>query len=409
MKPDRTDRHERAPRALILVENAPVPSDRRVIEEARSLAANGYVVSVIAPAFPGEPSRESLDGIEVRRFRPIESHGGARAQAVEYLNALAKTFWLMIALSRTPGFDVVQACNPPDLFFLIIWPFKLAGKRFVFDQHDLSPELYASLYARDRGFLMRVLRWAERRSYRLSDAVIVCNDSYRRLAVSRGSVDPDQVFTVRNGPREDWPLPTPPDPSLKNGKPYLVVYMGIMGFQDGVDVLMEAVDVLVHTMGFREATFAIVGTGSAMESLRKQVRELDIEDYVHFAGWITDEETMSRYLATADACVCPEPSNPLNDQSTFAKVMEYMAAHKPIVAFDLPETRFSAQDAAAYAVPGDVEGFAARIREVLTDEALRTRMTAVAAERVPALRWECQVPALLAAYDHALRASREGR
>jgi asparagine synthase (glutamine-hydrolysing) len=181
-----------------------------------------------------------------------------------------------------------------------------------------------------------------------------------------------------------------------------------MGFQDGVDMLVAAVDVLVHAMGFREATFALVGDGSATESLKEQVQRLDLEEYVRFAGWVPDEETMSLYLATADACVCPEPSSPLNDRSTFAKVMEYMAAQKPTVAFDLPETRFSAQDAAVYAAPGDVEGFAARIREALTDEPLRTKMIAAAAARIPSLRWECQVPALLAAYDRALGMDGEG-
>lgn len=399
------DRRGRRPRALILVENAPVPSDRRVIEEARSLAANGYVVSVIAPAGQGEPRRETLDGIEVRRFGPIEARGGAHSQIVEYLNALARTFCLMISLCRTPGFDVIEACNPPDLFFLIAWPFRLAGKRFIFDQHDLSPELYASLYSRDRGFLMRILRWAERRSYRASDAVLVCNESYRRLAILRGAVDPDRVFIVRNGPREDWPISAPPDPSLKMGRPYLVVYMGIMGFQDGVDVLVDAVNVLVNTMGFHEATFALVGDGSAAHTLKEQVRQLGLEEYVRFPGWIEDEETMSLYLVTADACVCPEPSSPLNDQSTFAKVMEYMAAGKPTIAFDLPETRFSAQDAAVYAAPGDVEGFAAHIRAVLTDADLRVKMASAAATRIPSLRWECQVPALLAAYHRALGTS----
>ena len=407
MEPGTSRRHDRVRRVLILVENASVPSDRRVIEEARSLSSNGYVVSVIAPAARGEEHRESLEGIEVRRFRPIEAHGGAISQAIEYLNALAKTLWLMLALARNPGFDVIQACNPPDLFFLIVWPFRLAGKRFIFDQHDLSPELYASLYSRDRGFLMRVLRWAEHRSYRLADAVLVCNESYRHLALSRGGVDSDQVFIVRNGPRRGWPLPVRPDPSLKRGRRYLVAYMGIMGYQDGLDVLLEAVHFLVHTMMFREATFTLVGHGSAVPSLMEQARRLDIDDFVHFAGWIPDEETMSLYLVSADACVCPEPSSPLNDKSTFAKVMEYMAAQKPIIAFDLPETRFSAQGAAAYAAPGDIEGFASCIRDVLTDEVLSEKMTQAAAERIPSLRWEGQVPALLAAYDRALRANGE--
>lgn len=402
------DGRDRQPRVLILVENAPVPGDRRVTDEARSLLANGYVVSVIAPAGPGQPRREAVDGIEVRRYHAVHASGGAGAQVAEYMNALVKTFWLMVVLSRRPGFDVIEACNPPDLFFLIVWPFKLLGKRFIFDQHDLTPELYSSLYMRDRGLIMRVLRWSEHRTYRLADVVLSCNESYRRLALTRGGKTPDRVFVVRNGPGENWPIPVAPDPSLKDGRPYLVVYMGIMGFQDGVDVLVEAVHELVHTLGFHEVTFAIVGDGSAMASLKQQARELDVEEWVTFVGWVRDEETMALYLASADACVCPEPSSPLNDQSTFAKVMEYMAAGKPIVAFDLPETRFSAREAAAYAAPGDVAGFARLIRDVLTDATLKRKMTEAAAARIPSLRWERQIPALLAAYDSALDAERRG-
>lgn len=403
-----TSDRERRPRALILVENAPVPDDRRVAEEARSLQASGYVVSVICPGATGQPLEESLDGVEVRRYRPWTSRGGVLSQGVEYLTALAKTLRLMIAVSRNPGFDVVQACNPPDLFFLIVWPFKLAGKRFIFDQHDLSPELYASLYSRDRGLLMWLLRSTERLSYRLSDAVIVTNESYRRLALSRGRVDPDRVFVVRNGPREGWPRPVSADASLKKGRRYLVVYMGVMGRQDGVDVLLRAIGTLVHSMGFCDATVALVGSGQAMESLKEQARDLGIEEYVYFTGWIKDEAVLSRYLVTADACVCPEPSSPLNDHSTFIKVMEYMASRTPIVAFDLPETRVSARDAAVYAAPGDVEGFAELLRDVLIDGDLRSKMTAAAADRIPSLRWERQVPNLLAAYDRALLPGRRG-
>jgi glycosyltransferase involved in cell wall biosynthesis len=175
-----------------------------------------------------------------------------------------------------------------------------------------------------------------------------------------------------------------------------------MGYQDGVDVLLQAIHVLVHDMGFTEATFAVVGDGSAAESLRRQAADLDLADFVDFTGWISDEESLSRYLVTADACVCPEPSSPLNDNSTFIKVMQYMASGTPIVAFDLPETRFSAEDSALYAAPGDVAGFAAHIRSALTDQALRSRMTSAAAARIPSLRWERQVPALLAAYECAL-------
>jgi len=400
-------RNGNRPRVLILVENASVPFDRRVTQEARSLLGNGYTVSVICPGGEGQLLRESLDGIEVWRYRPLTAQGGALSQVLEYLVALAKTFWLMLKILRHPGYDVIQACNPPDLFFLIVWPFKLFGKRFIFDQHDLSPELYSALYERDGGPIMKVLRWSERLSYGLSDSVIACNESYKRLALSRGGVAADRVFVVRNGPREGWPVPVEPDPGLRNGRRFLVVYMGVMGRQDGVDVLLEAVRVLTQTLGFKDATFALVGDGPAAESLRAQARALGIEDFVDFVGWIKDNDVLSRYLMTADACVCPEPSSPLNDHSTFIKVMEYMASGTPIVAFDLPETRFSAEDAAVYAPPGDAQGFAGLIRDVLLDDALRSRMTARAAERIPSLRWEQQVPNLLAAYARAMRSGHE--
>jgi len=393
------------PRALILVENAPVPEDRRVTAEAHSLLANGYDVSVICPVTGDQPLREDLDGVLVARYRPHQppcASGGAREHVTEYLVALARTLRLMAQLARSPGFDVIQACNPPDLFFAVSWPFKLAGKRFIFDQHDLSPELFATLFGRDSGPIMSVLRWTERLSYRLADAVIATNESYRRVALTRGRVAADRVFVVRNGPREGWPLAVEPDPSLKGGRPLLVVYMGVMGYQDGVDQLLRVVHAVVHGRGFRDATFALVGDGNAYRELQRQARELGVEEFVDFTGWVDDEDVLSRYLVTADACVCPEPSSPLNDQSTFIKVMEYMASGTPVVAFDLPETRVSAGDAAAYAPPGDIEGFAARLEEVLTDPELRAAMRAEAARRMPALRWESQVANLLAAYRRAL-------
>ena len=398
-------RSDGRPKALILVENAPVPGDRRVTAEAESLLANGFAVSIICPAVGEQRPHEILRGVLVERYRlrrsPFAS-GGAGSQVAEYLEALGKTLWLMLRLSRSPGFDVIQACNPPDLFFLISWPFKLAGKRFIFDQHDLSPELYASLYSRDGGLVMKALLLSERLSYRLADAVLACNESYHRIAITRGGVAPDKIFVVRNGPREGWPDRVTPDPDLRSGRPLLVVYMGVMGYQDGVDVLLDVIHTLVHVMGFRGATFALVGNGSAVQDLKRQARVLGIEEFVDFVGWVADEELLARYLATADACVCPEPSSPLNDHSTFIKVMEYMASGTPVVAFELPETRFSAGDAAVYATPGDVEGFAARLQEVLTNHELRLAMQAEALRRMPTLRWESQVPNLLAAYRRAL-------
>jgi glycosyltransferase involved in cell wall biosynthesis len=393
---------------LIIVENASIPYDRRVTEEARALLANGYSVSIICPAAPvqvlgyQQAPRECLEGIEVRRYRELRARGGALSQVVEYLNALVKSLWLMVTMMRRPGFDVIQVCNPPDLLCVIAWPFTLFGKRFIFDQHDLSPELYSTLYSRDSGLILRVLRLFERASYALADAVIVCNQSYRHLALSRGGVPPERVFVVRNGPRDGWPKPLPVDHSLKRGRPFLVLYVGVMNRQDGVDVLLHAARALVHEMQFRDATFALVGNGGELESLKAQATALDIEEYVDFTGWITDEDRLSTYLRSADACVCPEPSSPLNDQSTFIKVMEYMAAGIPMVAFDLPETRVSAGGAAVYSPPGDVRGFAERIKAVLTNQTLASEMSAAAAERLPSLLWEGQIPNLLAAYAHAM-------
>ena len=393
---------------LVLVENESVPHDRRVADIARSLVEHGFTVSVICPADPGEPLTEDLSGVLVRRYLPRPSRGGALSQVAEYAVALVKTFGLMLSLWRKPGFDVVHACNPPDLFYLAVAPFRLLGTRFLFDQHDLAPELYSALYGRDEGIVLAALRFTERASYRAADAVVTVNQSYKRLALSRGGVDEGRVFVVRNGPREGWPLPVAPDPALKRGRRFLVVYMGVMGHQDGVDVLLEAIAALVHGHGFDEATFALVGDGNAADSLRARATELGIGEWVHFTGWVRDEAVLSAYLATADACVCPEPSSPLNDHSTFIKVMEYMAAGTPIVAFDLPETRVSAGDAALYAAPGDVECFAADIEAALTDTELATRMRECARERIAALRWERQVPALLAAYERALAPRRRG-
>jgi glycosyltransferase involved in cell wall biosynthesis len=402
LRPAKHKHRRDAPRALILIENESYPLDRRVLAEARSLRANGYTVSVISPARPGEAHRESVDGVTVRRYRAMPSRGGAVSQVIEYVNALAKTSWLTILLSFNPGFDVIHASNPPDLFFLVAWPFRLAGKRFIFDQHDLSPDLYLTLYGRERGAVMSVLRWSERLSYRHANAVITPNESYKRLAQLRGGLPEESVFVVRNGPRDGWPRPVPPDPSLKKGRPYLAVYVGTMGYQDGIDVLLRVVDNLVNRLGFHEVTFALIGDGQASAEAREQAENLGLSGFIDFTGWILDEGTLLKYLATADVCISPEPPSPLNDHSTFIKVMEYMATGTPIVAFDLPETRFSAGEAALYAAPDDIEGFARLVREALVNEALRERMIAAAKQRMPELRWERQVPNLLSAYERAL-------
>ncbi len=389
-------------RVLILVENAPVPGDRRVVHEALSLIADGYSVSVICPFGPGQKlAHDTFQGIDIWRYMPMQAQGGTLSQLAEYTLALVKTFWLMLKVARRSGFDIIHACNPPDLFFVVAWPFKLFGKRFIFDQHDLAPELYQAITGKGRGLVLWGLRVTERFTYAMSDVVIASNESYKAIAQDRGGVSADRVFVVRNGPRDGWPKPVAPDESLKRGRSNLVVYIGVMGWQDGVDALIAAANVLVHDLAFTDVHVAIVGDGIAGESLRAQARELRIEEWVEFVGWTDDEDLLSRYLTTADACVCPETSSPLNDHSTFIKVMEYMASNTPVVAFDLPETRYSAGDAALYAPSGDIKGFALRIREALTDSAVRERIRSAAVKRMPELRWEAQVPSLLDAYRRA--------
>jgi len=389
-------------RVLILVENESVPHDRRVLDEARALAAHGYEVNVICPADPGEPLDEAIEGFRVFRYRRAPAGTGAFGHIREYAHALVQTQRLMLRVANIGGFDVIHACNPPDLFCLSALPYKLTGTRFIFDQHDLAPELYRTLYGRSNGVLLWGLRISERLSYRVADSVIAVNESYARLARERGRVPGDRVFVVRNGPREGWPLPVPADESLKREHEHLVVYLGVMGHQDGVDVLLEVASRLVKESGSGNTLFALVGDGDAVPDLRARARELGIERDVEFVGWIRDDGLISTYLRTADACVCPEPSSPLNDKSTFVKVMEYMAAGAPIVAFDLPETRLSAGAAAVYAPPGDVAAFACALRDVLHDRERRREMRVEAEARLPALRWERQVPRLLDAYAMAL-------
>jgi glycosyltransferase involved in cell wall biosynthesis len=395
--PDRAGR-----RVVILVENESVPHDRRVLDEARALVAHGYEVCVICPADSGELFEETMEGFRVLRYRSSPARSGALNQIREYANALVQTQKLIGRASRNGGFDVILACNPPDLFFLTALPYKLVGKKFIFDQHDLAPELYQSIYGKSTGPLMWALRFSQSMSYRLADSVITVNESYASLARNSGQVPADRVFVVRNGPREGWPLQVPSDDSLKRGHPYLVLYLGVMGYQDGLDVLLQIAEHLVKNLGFGEALFALVGDGDAVPDLKTMAQELGIEQNVEFVGWVSDEELISRYLQTADACVCPEPSSPLNDKSTFVKVMEYMASGKPIVAFDLPETRVSAGDSAVYASPGDVPAFARVLMNVLSDPGQQQLMQAQAEARLPALRWENQVPALLEAFSKAL-------
>jgi len=387
-------------RVLIIVENLPCPFDRRVMQEARTLTGAGYAVSIISPKAPGyEKSFEQIDGIDIfRHSLPREADGGM-GYVLEYTWALAMEFWLSLRIAFGRGFDVLHACNPPDTIFLIGAFFKLFGKKFIFDHHDINPELYEAKFGK-RGWGRRLLVALERLSFMTADLVISTNESYRRIAVGRGAKNPADVFVVRSGPDLGRIKPGPPDPVLKRGRRYLVGYVGVMGRQEGLDLLLRSVCLIVHDLKRTDIQFGLVGGGTELAGLREMARDLGIAEYVTFTGRAPDAELLAM-LNTADICVNPDRANEMNDRSTMNKVMEYMALGKPLVQFDLTEGRVSAGDASWYARPNDVEDLARKIVALLDDEPARVRMGAVGRERIEhVLSWQHEAPRLLAAYDH---------
>ena len=389
-----------ARRVLIIVENLPVPFDTRVWNEATALTAGGYDVSVICPCGAGFEQRfEVIDGISIYRH-PLPAEAGSQwAYVAEYVTAWCWQFSLAWRVLLERGFDVIHACNPPDTVFLIGLFFKrLGGKRFVFDHHDLSPELYAVKFGR-RDLVYRLLLRLERWSLRAADVVIATNESYRRVAVDRGGVEPERVWVVRSGPRPERLCVLPPNPSLKRGREFLVGYVGVMARQDGVHYLLDAARHIVHDLRRGDVHFHLVGGGPELEALRAQSVSLGVADYVTFAGRVSDHELVEM-LNTADVCVGPDEVNEMNDQSTMNKVMEYMALGRPIVQFDTTEGRFSAQGASLYARPNDARDLAEKILELLADPERRGTMGDVGRERVRTeLGWPLQAVKLLAAYD----------
>lgn len=396
-----SDSNGRRPRrVLIIVENLPVPFDRRVWQEATALAANGYEVSVICPTGAGcERRREVIDGIHIFRHPlALEARGGA-GYAAEYATALFWEFVLAVRIFATRGFDVIHACNPPDMIFLVAGFFKLLfGTKFLFDHHDLGPELYEAKFAR-RDWAYRLLVALERWTFRVADVSIATNESYRRVAIERDGMSPEDVVVVRSGPNLDKLRIMPPDEALKCGRRYLVGYIGVMGKQEGIPYLIEAAHHIVHELGRQDVHFGLVGGGPELASLKDLVEQHGLAPYFTFTGRVPDRELLAM-INTADVCVNPDEFNSLNDKSTMNKIMEYMALGKPIVQFDLTEGRFSAQEASLYARLNDPIDLARKIVELLDDRQLRRRMGAFGRRRVEAvLAWEHEAPKLLALYE----------
>lgn len=389
----------RGRRVLILVENLPSPFDRRVWQEATTLAAHGYGVSIVCPTGKGcEATYEEIDGIHIYRYTLHTEGEGALGYLVEYSAALWHTFRLAWRVRKTHGFDVIHACNPPDLLFLVALFFKRAfGTRFLFDHHDINPELYEAKFGR-RDALWKLMVWLERRTFAAADVSIATNESYKRIAVERGGMAPERVHVVRSGPKLDRLRIQAPRPELRKGRRFLVGYVGVMGKQEGIDYLLQAARHIVRDMGREDVHFGLVGGGTSLEEMRRLADELGVADFVTFTGRVSDDELLDM-LNTSDVCVNPDVVNEMNDKSTMNKIMEYMALAKPIVQFDLTEGRFSAQDASLYARPNDPLDLARRIVELLDDPDRRRKMGEFGRSRVEnELEWRYEAPKLLAAY-----------
>ncbi len=385
-------------RVLIIVENLPSPFDRRVWQEALTLCSAGYTVSIICPKGKGfDKSYEEIDGIAIYRHSlPIEA-AGALGYAAEYLWALLAEFYLSFKVLFQRGFDVIHACNPPDTIFIVGRFFKLFGKKFLFDHHDINPELYEAKFNR-RDFFYRLLLTLERWTFDTADVSIATNESYKRIAIDRGGMAPERVFVVRSGPDLRRLKILPPSPAKKNGRRYLVGYVGVMGKQEGIDLLLAAVHHIVFKMNRQDIQFGLVGGGTELQAIQNLARELGIADYVTFTGRVPDNELLEM-LNTADICVNPDVANAMNDKSTMNKIMEYMALGKAIVQFDLTEGRVSAQEASLYAIRNDSIDLADKLVMLLDDEPLRQKMGQFGRERVASgLSWDHEAPRLLTAY-----------
>ena len=382
-------------RVLILVENLPSPFDRRVWQEACTLRDAGYTVSIICPTGKGFEKRyELIEGIAIWRY-PLPEAEGAAAYLVEYSTAIAWTFFLSLKVFLTRGFDIVHACNPPDLLYLVASFYKVFGRKFVFDHHDLCPELYEAKFGR-RDFLYKLMLFFERWTFRCADLSIATNESYRRIAIERGGMPPERVFVVRSGPSLERLKIVPPVPELKKGRKYLVGYVGVMGKQEGIDLLLEAVSHVVKKR--KDIHFGLVGGGTSLQEMKDRARALGVDDYVTFTGRVSDADMLAM-LNTADVCVNPDVANAMNDLSTMNKIMEYMALGKPIVQFDLTEGRVSAQEASLYAARNNALDFAGKIIQLIDDPERRARMGAYGRARVQnELEWRHEAPKLLAAY-----------
>jgi glycosyltransferase involved in cell wall biosynthesis len=386
-------------RILILVENLSVPFDRRVWQESRALVEAGYDVVVICPTGTGRDTEREvvLDGVRILRYPLQAATGGPAGYPWEYGQALWHTLRLARRVRREGPVHAVQACNPPDLLFLAALPLMARGAKFVFDHHDLVPELFESRFPGGPAVLRSVAVLAEQITFALAHGVISTNESYRQVALTRGRKRPDAVQVVRSAPDLNRFSPREADPSLRRGRRYLAAYVGVMGPQDGVDYALRALAHLRHERGRDDLHTIFMGDGDAYDDLVALAGRLELDDCVEFPGRVSNDH-LQRCLSTADVCLSPDPPNPLNDVSSMNKVVEYMAMGRPIVSFDLTEARVSAGEAAVYAT-GDEREFAELLSTLLDDPDRRAAMGAIGRARVAdRLSWDTSRRNLLEFY-----------
>lgn len=385
---------------LVVVENLPLPFDRRVWNECQTLVAAGAQVCVICPTGKNyEKKYELIEGVHIYRHNlPLEAKSKAE-YFLEYFSAIFHETRLAWKIFFKHGFDTMQGCNPPDFMCLVALQFKLFGRRYVFDHHDICPELYEVKFNK-KGPLWKVMSWLEDLTFWTADVVIASNESLREIAQTRGKKKPENVFVVHSGPELNRLKVVPPNPAWKNGRQAMVGYVGVIAEQEGMDLLMPAIKEVVIDKG-RDVQFVIVGSGPGLADAKQMATDLGINDWVTFTGRSPDEE-LFEILSSADLCVNPDSVNPFNDKSTMNKILEYMAFSKPTVQFDMQEGRNSAQEASLYAAANDTSDFAAKILELVDDQAKREWMGAYGRNRIETeLSWDYQVKSLVGAYVRA--------
>ena len=402
----RGDSPRRRERVLILVQNLSVPFDRRVWLECQSLIAAGFRVAVVCPKAPGDPTYYRLNGVDLYKYPSYAPGTSGLTFVLEYIYSFVATLFLSLRASMSGRFAVVQSCNPPDLFWPIGLLFRIIhGSSFVFDHHDLCPELYESRFPEGNRLVYRALRLMERRTARTADHIISTNNSYRQIVLDRNGTEPKNMTVVRTGPDLTKLVRTTADPKLRKGKRHLAAYLGVMGPQDGVELVLEVADHVVHRLGRRDIGFTLIGSGDCYDDLVALCQRLDLTEFVTFTGRIPDAE-VAAILSTADVGISPDPKNPLNDVSTMNKTMEYMAFALPVVAFDLRETRFSAGDAAVYATPNDVSEMGQLLVDLIDDESRRYEMGSAGRTRVEQdLAWDHQAPLYVNVYESLTESS----